>query len=888
MSRPSATTIPRSTYRIQFHAEFTLDDAVAVVPYLARLGISHLYASPLLPAAPGSTHGYDITGHDAINPVLGGEAALRRLVAALRAEGMGLLLDIVPNHMGVDGPHNAWWQDVLAHGRDSRFARFFDIDWESEDPTLRGRMLAPFLGKPYGEALADGELTLVRDEGGPTGLAVAYYDNRFPIAGREAEGILSERDGLAAYDPKSLDGAAKLHALLERQHYRLAWWRTATDEINWRRFFDVTGLAGIRAEEPEVFDATHELILRLWREGLIDGVRIDHVDGLADPAGYCRKLRRRMEAAASARPAEAPAGPPYILVEKILAPGEPLPARWRTDGTTGYDFMDQVGAVLHDPAGEAAFSALWREVSGSALDFTAEEEAARAQILRDSLAAELDACAAALHQVARGHIRTRDFSLNAIRRVLRELLLHFPVYRIYVRHGTASEQDVAVLARGAEKARAALKPTDHVILSALLIWLAEMPLRDLPHGAARRALLVARTRFQQLSSPTAAKSVEDTAFYRYGRLLSRNEVGSNPGQFSLSPEDFHRDCAARGAQYPNALLATATHDHKRGEDLRMRLAALSEMPDEWGAALRGFLAESQDLVRDLPDGPAPIPGEAAMLFQMIVASWPLGLRVSDRAGVEAWAERLAGWQQKAMREAKGRSGWAMPDDAYEEASANFLRGVLDIATHPDLARKLQDFADRLAPLGALKGLSQAVLRYTVPGVPDLYQGTEFWDESLVDPDNRRPVDYGARRAALEAGNNIPALLRDWPSGAVKQGIIHRLLTLRNERPGIFAQGRHVPLRPEGEHAGEVLAFLREDGGEALLVAVPLRALTLLGDQRDSLAVPDAVWGDTHLPLPPALAARRWRCALTGAEFPPAAALPLAAAGGVPFLALHTA
>jgi len=888
MSRPPATTIPRSTYRIQFRAEFTLDDAVPVVPYLARLGISHLYASPLLPAAPGSTHGYDITGHDAINPALGGEAALRRLVAALRAEGMGLLIDIVPNHMGVDGPHNAWWQDVLAHGPDSRFARFFDIDWESEDPTLRGRMLAPFLGKPYGEALADGELTLVADQGGPTGLAVAYFDNRFPIAGRDAEGILSEPESLAAYDPRTLTGAAKLHALLERQHYRLAWWRTATDEINWRRFFDVTGLAGIRAEEPEVFDATHEMVLRLWREGLIDGVRIDHVDGLADPGGYCRKLRRRMEAVAAARPAEAPAGPPYIIVEKILAPGEPLPARWRTDGTTGYDFMDQVSAVLHDPAGEAPFSALWREVSGSALDFQAEEEAARAQILRDSLAAELDACAAALHRVARGHIRTRDFSVNAIRRVLRELLLHFPAYRIYVRHGTASEQDIAVLSHAAEKARAALKPTDHPVLSALLIWLAEMPLRDLPRGEPRRDLLAARTRFQQLSSPTAAKSVEDTAFYRYGRLLSRNEVGSNPGQFSLSPEEFHRDCAARAAQYPNALLATATHDHKRGEDLRMRLAALSEIPDEWGTALRGFLAESRDLVRALPEGPAPQPGEAAALFQMIVASWPLGLRVSDRAGVEAWTERLAGWQQKAIREAKDRSGWALPDEAYEKASADFLRGVLDTATHPELARRLQDFADRLAPLGALKSLSQTVLRYTVPGVPDLYQGTEFWDESLVDPDNRRPVDYGARRPALEAGGTLPALLRDWPIGAVKQSIIHHLLTLRNESPALFAQGRYVPLWPEGTHAGEVLAFLREEGAEALLVAVPLRTQPFLGARRDSLANTEGAWGDTRLPLPPILAGRGWRCAMTGAEIPATAALPLSAAGTAPFLVLRAA
>ncbi|PWC30655.1 malto-oligosyltrehalose synthase [Teichococcus aestuarii] len=869
---PAATTHPRATYRIQFQAGFTLDDAVAIVPYLARLGVSHLYASPLLPAAPGSTHGYDITAHDAINPALGGEPALRRLVAALRAEGMGLLLDIVPNHMGVDGPHNAWWQDVLAKGTDSAYARFFDIDWNSDDPTLKGRMLAPFLGRPYGEALAEGELRLVKE--GPTGLAVAYFDNRFPIAPRDAESILEDRDGLAEHDTKSLTGAARLHALLERQNYRLAWWRTATDEINWRRFFDVTGLAGLRAEEPEVFDATHELILRLYAEGLIDGVRIDHVDGLADPGGYCRKLRRRMESAGHRRPAGAPSGPPYILIEKILAPGERLETRWQTDGTTGYDFMDQVSAVLHDTAGEAPLSALWRETSGSEADFHAEEFQARKQILRDSLAAELDGCARALHHLARGHLRSRDFSFNAIRRVLAQLLVHFPVYRVYVRHGTPTAQDAAVLRQAAEAARASLKPTDHAALSHLLYWLAEEPVRERPPGESRRALLVARTRFQQLSSPTAAKSVEDTAFYRYGRLLSRNEVGSNPGHFAMPPETFHALMAARATEWPHALLATATHDHKRGEDVRMRLAVLSEIPDDWAAALRGFLAESRALVQDLPDGPAPTPGDAVMLLQMVVASWPLGLPVTDRAGIGAWVERLSGWLQKAMREAKRRSGWAMPDEAYEQATAGFLRGVLDVAAHPALATGLQGFAARIALPGALKSLAQTTLRLTCPGVPDVYQGTEFWDESLVDPDNRRPVDYAARRAALARNAEPAGLLADWASGTVKQALIHRLLLARAEAPALFTAGHYTPLPLEGAQAGAMLAFLRQEAGEALLVAVPRLSVPLLG-RGETLSVPDSVWGDTRLVLPPALSGRSWRCLLTGASVPAGDALPLA-------------
>ncbi|MCQ4158432.1 malto-oligosyltrehalose synthase [Roseomonas sp. GC11] len=880
---PAAHTAPRATCRMQFHAGFTLDDAVARVPYLARLGVSHLYASPLLPAAPGSLHGYDITAYDAVNPALGGEAALRRLVAALRAAGMGLLLDIVPNHMGVDGPHNPWWQDVLAHGRESRFAAFFDIDWDSADPALAGRLLAPFLGRPYGEALAEGELALVAE--GPTGLSLAYFDNRFPIRPEDARAVLEAPEGLAPYDPRGVAGAARLHTLLERQHYRLAWWRCAADEINWRRFFDVTGLAGLRAEVPAVFDATHALVLRLYTEGLIDGVRIDHIDGLADPAGYCRRLRRRMAAAGARRPAGAPAGAPYIVVEKILAPGERLPERWGVDGSTGYDFMDQVGAVLHDPAGEAPLSALWREVSGSARDFAAEEVAARRQILRDNLAAELDGCARALHHLARAHLRTRDISFRAIRRVLAELLAHFPVYRVYVRAGRPGEADGAVLRQAAGAARAHLPPTDHAVLDQMLFWLAGEAPRQRPPGESRQALLRARARFQQLSSPTAAKSVEDTAFYRYGRLLSRNEVGSNPGQFFLSAGGFHAAAAARGRDFPRALLATATHDHKRGEDLRMRLALLSGMAEDWAAFLRDVLGRAAGLVRALPEGPAPEPGEAAMLVQMIVAAWPLDLAPGDGMALAAWAERLAGWQRKAMREAKRRTGWAMPEAAYEEASAAFLHGLLDRAADPALPRALHDFARRIAAPAALASLAQAVLRLTVPGVPDLYQGCDFWDFSLVDPDNRRPVDYAARAAALADPAPLAALADPaplaalagrWRDGAVKQRVIQRLLALRATAPALFEAGDYVPLSPRGAMAEGCLAFLRRAGGEALLVAVPLRPLWLMPPGAEGPFPDPARWGDTALPLPADLAGRGWEEVLAGGRVAGAAEMRLAA------------
>jgi (1->4)-alpha-D-glucan 1-alpha-D-glucosylmutase len=761
--------------------------------------------------------------------------------------------------MGVGGDDNAPWLDVLANGPASRYAEFFDIDWNSCDPALHGKMLAPFLGRPYGEALAEGDLVLKQE--GPTGLAVRYFNDLFPIAPADAAAIQAAPGGLAAYDPGTGEGRARLHALLERQNFRLSHWKLASEEINWRRFFDVTSLAGVRAEIPRVFDESHELILRLYAEGLIDGLRIDHVDGLAQPGAYCRKLRRRMETAARARPADAPKVEPYIVVEKILAPGEPMPADWRVDGTTGYDFMDQVSAVLHDVEGEAPLALLWREVSGSTRDFPAEERLARRQILRDNLAAEREACARALHRIARSDPMTRDVPLAAIRRVLTEVLVHFPVYRTYVRAGRPSSQDATVMLRAVGAARANLPVADHGALDLIYLWLGEERILALP--LEQRALrLVARTRFQQLSSPTAAKSVEDTAFYRYGRLLSRNEVGSHPGQFFLQRDAFHAECRQRQARYPGGLLATATHDHKRGEDVRMRLAVLSELPDEWADTLRGWMAESAPLRQDLPGGPAPDEGDAAMLFQMLVASWPLGLDPEDREGILAWVERLAGWQQKAMREAKRRTGWAMPDEDYEAASRAFLDSVLDSESQPDLLHGIAALAARIAPAAAVKGLAQTALRLTVPGVPDLYQGTEYWDESLVDPDNRRPVDFAGRQAALGAAGPLD-LLPHWQDGRVKQAVIHRLLQLRARWPEVFLHGEYQPLEAVGAYGDCVLAFLRHHGGRDVLVAVPMLSAALMGAR----AVPTFATGDwagTRLTLPgPA----GWRCALSEREVP---------------------
>jgi (1->4)-alpha-D-glucan 1-alpha-D-glucosylmutase len=527
-------------------------------------------------------------------------------------------------------------------------------------------------------------------------------------------------------------------------------------------------------------------------------------------------------------------------VEKILNGRERLDPDWRTDGTTGYDFMDQVSALLHDPAGEAPLSALWTGITGRAADFAQEEEPARRQILRDNLASELNATAAALHRIARRDLATRDYTLTGIRRGLTEILAHFPVYRIYAGQAGPSETDAQVMDRALAGARKTFRAADAKILDVLRRWLADEPPRALPPGPRRAERLRAMVRFQQLSAPVAAKSVEDTAFYRYGRLLSRNEVGSNPGQFALSPAGFHAATLERCKKFPGALLATATHDHKRGEDTRARLAVLSEIPEEWTTAITRWMRLNAIIRQEA--GPSPM--DELMLYQMLVAAWPLGLTAEDHAGIEAFAGRVSGWFEKAMREAKLVSEWAAPNEEYEAASKNFLTATLD-PSRPVLGEIIA-FAARLGPPGALNGLAQTLLRLTVPGVPDLYQGTEFWDQSLVDPDNRRPVDFRARQEALQQDTPPAALLKTWQSGAVKQAVIARALRLRQEFPALFAKGDYIKLEAEGAMAPHSLAFSRGEGKQRIVVAVTRLATKFLSD---APLLPAAAWADTTLTLP---------------------------------------
>ena len=829
---------PRSLARLQFHAGFTLDDAVDVVPYYASLGISHLYASPILRARAGSTHGYDVVDCHAINPEIGGEDAFRRLVARLREHGMGLVLDIVPNHMGV-GVENAWWMDVLRHGRESRYAGYFDIDWTPADPLLRSRLLLPILGAGYDETLRAGHLRIEHRRGE---WVLRVYDDRLPLSPASVASL--GEYAAATHDPSTDEGRGALHALIEKQHYRLAFWKLASDMVNYRRFFDINELAGLRIERTAVFEDTHRTIFRLYAEGLIDGVRCDHVDGLADPRRYCRQLRHRLERLRTQRPPGAPRDAAYLVVEKILAHDESLRLDWRTDGTTGYEFMDHVSAVLHDEAGETPLTGLWRGLTGDSADFGSQAVQARRQILVDSFESELDRTARALFAAARADVATRDVSLAAIRRVLVELLVHFPVYRTYAGGAGRDAWDDAVFARAVEGALRTTRLEDADLLHLVARWLGGEAPRSLPPGPVRRARERAMAIFQQATSPVAAKAVEDTAGYRYGRLLSRNEVGVDAAHLAMSAEEFHARCAERAETLPNNLLATATHDHKRGEDLRARLAVLSEEAARWVVTVERWRSRHADLRQRAEGRMAPSAGDELMLYQMLVGAWPLDLAPDDQDGVERFASRIAAWQRKALREAKRWTRWTSPNEPYEDACEDFLRALLS----GDTAAELAAFANHIAAPGAANGLAQTVLRLTTPGVPDLYQGTDYWDFSLVDPDNRRPVDFAARAASLERDHAPADLLATWRTGEVKQAVVARLLRLRASSPGLFAKGDYRPLETKGPAAGHVLAFLREYKGERLLVAVARHTAGWLGGEATP-SIAARFWAGTTLTLP---------------------------------------
>ncbi|MEX1021999.1 MAG: malto-oligosyltrehalose synthase [Dehalococcoidia bacterium] len=819
-----------STYRLQLHRGFTFDDARALLPYLVSLGVTHLYLSPITIAAPGSTHGYDVVDPTRLDPEFGGEEGYARLVQEQQRLGLGQVVDIVPNHMGVaSGSGNAYWEDVLRHGPASEHARIFDIDWTPDDPALHGRVLLPLLGDELDAVLARGELTVERvgDEGW-----LRYYDHRLPLR------------------PGSLDAwdeAEGIAALVETQHYRLGYWRTAKRALNYRRFFAVDDLAGVHAEDPAVFDLTHGMMLRLVRSGAIDGLRVDHPDGLRDPEAYLARLR---------------AGGPdaYVVVEKILAAGEPLPETWDCDGTTGYDFMAEVPRVLTASEHEARFTSIYdAAIAGAPSKGERIAAACRADVLRGDLGGQFERIARRLHAAVAPPIEEAAFVEATL-----ALLAHIEVYRTYHRADALDPRAAEVVRVALDGARAsgAASPGAIDVVAGLLA----AP----PAGAAREAVLS----LQQIMPAVQAKGLEDRAFYRDRRLLALNEVGGDPSTFGEPVEVFHARIAEAARRWPQRMLATATHDHKRGEDLRARLAALSEFPDEWAATVERTFAALDALQAGAP---RRVEADDLYLFvQTLVGCHPVGM-TGGREGDADLAGRLRDYMLKALREAGERTDWVDGDEQYERAVEDLVARALD---DPAFDAAIEEIVGLVAPAGAVNSLAQALLKAAAPGVPDTYQGNELWDFTLVDPDNRRAVDFALRERIVEGlapalddglGGDAtrrdlaPALLARWRDGALKTYVLARALRVRRARSALFLDGSYEPLAVEGERAAHVIAFMRRSpDGDAALAVTPRLPRAVM---EDGAALWSPRWGDTALGLPlgaPAGAGVRWRDAFTGA------------------------
>ena len=896
-----AAVIPRATYRLQLRRGFGFDEAVCILPYLRRLGISHVYASPILRARAGSAHGYDVVAHGEINPELGGRAGFERFAAALQAQGMGLLLDVVPNHMGVFCADNPWWMDVLEHGEASVHAGYFDIDWHPGDPELDGRLLLPVLGTPYGQALDQGDLRLAFDPAAGS-LALHYHDHRFPLAPRSYAAVLEPAARLAE-DAALLDvarafrhiatgdavqalllkqrlaalagahraiGAAvealnapdqrdALHALHELQAYRLAHWRLAADDINYRRFFDISELAALRMESPEVFEATHGLLLDLAAAGQVDGLRIDHPDGMRDPAQYFERLQQGYARRAGLAADAAGSRPLYVVAEKIAAPHEDVPTGWAIHGTTGYRFAMVANGVLVDGDAAEAFERVWQWFSGDATAFGEQVVQARREVACRTLASELNRLATALLRIARSDRHTRDHSLNSLREALAGIAACMPVYRTYVMD-TPSAQDLHLIDWAVAQARRRSGLADLSVFDFVRACLCnQVPEHAVP-GSADRVREFAQ-RFQQFSAPVAAKGVEDTAFYRYHRLVSLNEVGGDPAVFGISPRAFHAASADRAARWPHTLIATSTHDNKRSEDVRNRINVLSEMPRAWDEWLGRWHAMSTSLRTDGAGAPMPSPADEYLLYQTLLGTLPAaGL---DEASLGPYRERIRGYMIKAAREAKQHTCWIRPDEAYEQALCAFVDGLLVRVRPNPLLSDLAHCARVVAGFGALNSLSTVLLKYTAPGVPDLYQGNELMDLSLVDPDNRRPVDYGLRERLLHelddmegaAGADLPtrlaALVREPHDGRAKLWLTSRLLRLRAAHAEFFRTAGYAALEVSGARARHVLAYVRAAGDVTMVVIVGRLFAGLVSDPLSGQApwpVEAGVWEDTCVVL----------------------------------------
>ncbi|HEU4699402.1 MAG TPA: malto-oligosyltrehalose synthase, partial [Gemmatimonadales bacterium] len=864
-----------STYRLQLHAAMPLTAAAELVDYLRELGVTHLYSSPLLQARPGSTHGYDVVDPTRLDGEIGTETEFGTLAARLRAARMGMVLDIVPNHMAT-ARENERWQDVLRHGQASRFARWFDIEWRASERDLRHRVLLPVLGDQRSRVLERGEITLAYEDGE---FRVRYFEHSYPVnpatlpvepgAAPEA---LAERARAFGEGP---EGRRRLRKLLDAQPYRLVHWRRAARELNYRRFFDVNDLIALNMEDPAVFAESHALVLTWLAEGRLDGLRVDHPDGLLEPRRYLERL------------AQVAGGCP-VWVEKILVGAERLPDDWPVAGTVGYDFLDQLEACFIEPAGWEALLADYRRVTRMRLDFAAVARQAKRLVLESSLSA-------GVRRLAERLLRLRPDEWPRVTRheaytAIVETIVSLPVYRTYVdaeRPEPAGEDRLvlqAALAAARERGRAGGAALD--LLQAAL--LAEPgPLRSAASEGQRVRFV---ERFQQVAGPAMAKGVEDTAFYRWVPLLSRCEVGAEPeAPLAHALEEFHAANAHRAARWPRAMLAGTTHDTKRGADVRARLDVLSELPELWEAHLYRWRRLARGLKPRVAGRRVPDANTEYLFFQTLVGIWPLeharaGAPVPDAHCLGELAARLEAYMQKAAREAKTETSWVDPDEPWEAALAGFVRATLDPARSRALLEDVAAFVARLARPGCWSALARLVLQGAAPGVPDCYQGDELWNFVLVDPDNRRPVDYGRRRALLAevarfdgAGEGERgALVASWAGaaddGRIKLHVRRAVLHARRRWPAAFVGAEYVPLAADGERARHVVAFARTpapSGNAPAVVAVAGRWLAAAAE-RDAAAPPPAFWSGTTLPLPGALAHRRWRCALTGAAVADAA------------------
>lgn len=914
---------PASTYRLQLSPELGFNEVRRLAPYLESLGITHAYLSPIFKARPGSAHRYDISDHNALDPDLGEPEDFTRLVEDFDSRGMGLLLDFVPNHMGID-PANPWWSDVLENGEASAYATFFDIDWHPAKSELDGKILLPILEDQYGVVLERGDLSLELDQGR---FLVRYGTVKLPFNPREVPKLLSRvadalrrdlpeddpslrellsittalnnlpreserdperieerrresviaserlarlladspalerhlREVLETFNSGTPESVEELHQLLEGQVYRLASWRTAADEINYRRFFDVNDLAGLRVEDRRVFEETHALLRRLLREGTRIGIRIDHLDGLFAPRMYLQRLQQEVYETT----------PPYTVVEKIVSLGERL-NDWLMHGTTGYDFLAAVNALLVDPAAESDLTRVYRKYTGHLEAFADVVHDSKKLIMRTALSSELNVLAQELNRISEENRRSRDFTINSLRDALSEYVACLPVYRTYVDDQGWSADDREHVVGAIDRARRRNPALEPSVFDFLLEVILPRPLFASRGGPERRTgyppadeasrarRLTFSMKLQQYTGPVHAKGVEDTAFYRYNALVSLNEVGSDPRRFGLQPSEFHALNEERRRSLPVTMNCTATHDTKLGEDARARLAALSELPREWQRQLSRWSRLNTRHRTAVRDHWAPDRRDECRFYQVLLAMWPPD--ITEPTAPPALVERLVDYMRKATKEAKRLTSWISPNREYDEGVARFVRDTLQSATSTRFLNDFLPFARRLAELGAINSLSQVVIKIGSPGVPDFYQGSELWDLNLVDPDNRRPVDFEPRQATLDEIlctldnlQNCPDkskcgvardLLERWPDGKIKMHVTAASLRYRTRHQALFLDGTYEPLQVLGMHASSAVAFARGLGDQiAIIVAARLTARI---DRRGRTFPLAESWDDTRI------------------------------------------